>query len=366
MMRAFRRSLPFLLAALLAAAGVRGAEENPGFERCKDEMGKLFPIAIDGTRLSLDRNGWNKTPDDLEADKNANPNPDPAWPLCRYRFDRLLRALNRNRIVRNGETRMLKDFFSWTLGGGTADGDCKINTTTGMLELRVTERTGQMRSVKWKEEKTEGVVLELVRNAEDRAVRYLQDPKGAATLVVMDDEKPVEFTAANFTDLLRKHPAQTQVKLLRPLSEAGIALPMHPLLPPVMAAATTGFGEAAAEHAAQADALIAKLADADAAVAEEATGALVKLYPFAVQHVRAAEAKAENAKTKRRLQVVIAAHPTITQAMPFVEAKKLHEDKAYLLDLLANVPFFRKSARARLAVLYGKDYGDDAANWPKP
>ncbi len=65
-----------------------------------------------------------------------------------------------------------------------------------------------------------------------------------------------------------------------------------------------------------------------------------------------------------RMDRVIAAHPTIARVRAYVLEKKLHEDKAYLLEILGNVPHFKTAARHRLTQLYGKDHGDDPKAWP--
>jgi hypothetical protein len=66
---------------------------------------------------------------------------------------------------------------------------------------------------------------------------------------------------------------------------------------------------------------------------------------------------------KSRLETVASAYPQMVLAREFVLIEKLQEDRAYLLDLLAD-PDYKAGARARLTELYGKDYGEDRAAWP--
>ncbi|MCK6471611.1 MAG: hypothetical protein L6R28_07680 [Planctomycetes bacterium] len=391
MMRPYRRLLLLFLPALLAATFSSRAEDAQGMEAGKAEMARLVAIAIDGGQLALDRKVWEQK----DPEEPTDPEERKAWEKKKLAkamgreadqiSDELLKAFGPHYLSKTGCQGRFQEYMNtfggmgggsgggssgtqshWRIDKSSASGRIESDTATGSFRLQITEKTLAERILVVEDDKDLGFTLRLAERASGRSLLFVQTPKGSVTLVVTDGDAINTYTANDFAGLLRKHPAETQVKFLRPLAAIGIEPPLHPLLPPVMAAATTGFGAGAAEHASQADALIAKLSDEDAAARDEATGALIKLYPFAVSHVRSAEAKSEDAETKMRLKKVIAAHPTIEKALDFVKEKKLHEDKAYLLDLLANVPFFRKSTQARLAALYGKDYGEDAPKWPMP
>lgn len=381
----------WLLPFLAIPAPTLRAEDAQGMEAGKPEMARLVAIAIDDGHLLLDRKVW----DVKDPEEPTDPEERKAWEkkkLAKHLgrdanqvTDEILNAFGPHYLNKSGSQGRFQEYMNtfgsmggssgggssgsqsnWHIDKNTVSGRTESDSATGYFKLQVTEKACAQRILVVEDDKDLGFTVRLAERTTGNSLIFIQAPKGGVTLVVTEGGNTSSFTGKDFADLLRKHPAETQVKFLRPLAGIGIESPLHPLLPPVMAAATTGFSEGAAEHVSQADALVAKLADEDAAVRDEATGALIKLYPFAVNHVRSAEARTEDTETKMRLKKVIAAHPTIEKALEFVKEKKLHEDKAYLLDLLANVPFFRKSAQARLAVLYGKDYGEDASKWPKP
>jgi hypothetical protein len=144
----------------------------------------------------------------------------------------------------------------------------------------------------------------------------------------------------------------------------GVTLEPAPDYPVVMALATTGFSEGDQKTAEKVDELIKKLSEGGEA-ARETTKELIKLFPLAITHITQAAAKAENPEIKNMLEQVVAAHPTIAAWRPYVEKNKLHEDRKYLLGIMSDAPFFKAAARARLAILFGKDYGAEVADWPK-
>jgi hypothetical protein len=196
-------------------------------------------------------------------------------------------------------------------------------------------------------------------------VAFSQMPGGPATLSVrMRDASTISCAAADFESLLKAHADKLQIYFLRPLADMGVQIAPHKYLPPVMAAATVGYSRPPPDLAKQATDLIAKLSaekpeDRDAAAAD-----LTKLYPRAIFTILEAEKTAEG-EVKARLQKVIAAHPGIAKARAFVEKEKLHEDRAYIIDIFATVPFFKDAAHARLITLYHNvDYGDDPKSWP--
>ncbi|MBE7466198.1 MAG: hypothetical protein HS116_22205 [Planctomycetes bacterium] len=184
------------------------------------------------------------------------------------------------------------------------------------------------------------------------------------TLVTEGQEE--RFEAPDFQTLLMRDTARVQVNLLRPFTDAGIGLAPNAYWPPAMAIAVTGFAPPAPELAPRLEALIQRLQSEKGEDRDAATAELIKLYPLGVKFLDDAAAKADAPESKIRLQRVLAAHPTIQQLKPWVAEQKLHENRAYLMDLFVNAPLFKTAVRVRLAELLGKDYGDDPAAWPKP
>ena len=220
-------------------------------------------------------------------------------------------------------------------------------------------------------------------SAPNRELSVTANKDGVIAIDITDGDKTIDFTqtaggvsltffaankgswkAADFKQLLRREAEQVQVLLLRPLSEMGVSIEPSQDFPVVMALATTGFSEGDAKTAEKVDDLIKKLS-AGGEAAKETTRELIKLFPLAITHITQAADKAENPEVKTALQQVIAAHPTIAAWRPYVEKNKLHEDRKYLLSIMADVPHFKAAARARLAILFGKDYGAEVADWPK-
>ena len=193
---------------------------------------------------------------------------------------------------------------------------------------------------------------------------FTQKPHGEVELSYDKGATKAFVRGENLRDAIQKHAAEIQMNFLRPLADAGVQIALSIDLPVVMAAATTGFSEPLPEIAKKADALISAIAIS--ATAEERARAVTELtrfYPQAIYHVFQASEKETNPDLKTVLKRVIAAHPGIIRAVPFVLAKKIHEDRAYQFDLFEHAPLFKDAARARLAVLLGKDYGDNPDAW---
>jgi hypothetical protein len=222
------------------------------------------------------------------------------------------------------------------------------------------------------------------RNAPNREITATANKDGVITIAISDKDKTIDFSqlssgvaltflaanegewkAANFKELLHHETEQVQLLLLHPLAEMGVTIESAPDFPVAMALATTGFSEGDAQTATKVDDLIKKFNAGDDAARTQAASDLRKLYPFAIQHINKLADDAGNDQLQKCLKGVIAAHPAISAWRSYVETNKLHEDRKYLLAILKDVPLFKASARARLALLYGKDYGDDPAAWPK-
>ncbi|GMV83503.1 MAG: hypothetical protein AMXMBFR7_46870 [Planctomycetota bacterium] len=185
-------------------------------------------------------------------------------------------------------------------------------------------------------------------------------------LTLVAEGKEEHYEAPDFLTLLMRDTARVQINLLRPFTDAGIGLAPSAYWPPAMAIAVTGFTPPNPELVPRLEALVQRLQSEKREDRDAATAELIKLYPLGVKFLDDAAAKAEAPESKLRLQRVLLAHPTIQQLKPWVAEQKLHEDRAYLMDLFVNAPLFKAAARARLAELLGKDYGDEPAAWPKP
>ena len=193
-----------------------------------------------------------------------------------------------------------------------------------------------------------------------------QKSNGEAELTYNQGEAKRFARGTNFRDLLQKHTAEVQLNFIRPLGELGVQIALSPELPVTMAAATTGFSEPLPEVIKTADGLINSIADAPSPEerAKRVTE-LTRFFPQAIFHVQEAARNAGDPMLKAALQIAIDGHPGIARALPYVKSHKLHEDREYLFDIFENVPLLKNGARARLAVLLGKDYGDDIEAWKK-
>jgi hypothetical protein len=157
--------------------------------------------------------------------------------------------------------------------------------------------------------------------------------------------------ADGFLDLLSRDPAKVDARLFGKLAEPGIRPPLSPMMPVVIAQAVSGFSLPPKELAERFDRLLAGLGADDVEVRERSTAELSKLFPSVVQAVCSAAGSAGDPEAKSRLAIVPDAHPRILRARTYVEALKLHRDRAYLERVAAERPEFRDAARARPAQL---------------
>ena len=371
---------------LLAAA----EDDQGGLEAAKEPLGKLLALALKDGCLVLDQESWVKhkevEPQDPEEAKKAKKiRIARAWGMP---VEHVNDAMLKRRHFYNASDLPFAALFheAMALGGGRLGGsgsgtngthahwDANRPAMKGHLEydsakktfgLQLNEKGAAERSLSVSDAPAKGLTLQLDDQKAGSSLLLTQAPGGPFKLVIRHGKESTELAGASFEALLKSAPDRVQLSLLRPLAKLGITLPPSPYLPTVMAAATSGFGVAAPDTAKQADQLIAKLSDEDMEIREQATQELVRLFPHAVRHLEETLKNAGDEETKMRLRKVSAAHPGIAKARPFVLEKKLHEDRAYLLEILAHVPFFKSAARARLAELYGKDHGDEPAAWPK-
>ena len=195
---------------------------------------------------------------------------------------------------------------------------------------------------------------------------FTQQPNGEVALSYSQGEAKKLARAADFHDLIQKFTPELQLNFFRPLSDVGVQIALCPDLPVVMAAAATGFSDPLPANAKKADALIKAIADA-ALPAERAKAVtdLARYYPQAIQRIAQAAEKAQDPNLKAALQKAIAAHPGIARALPYVKTHLLHEDRDYLFDIFEHVTLLKDAARARLAILDGKDLGDNPEDWKK-
>ncbi|MCW8133482.1 MAG: hypothetical protein KIS92_24270 [Planctomycetota bacterium] len=335
----------FACALALAAAFVRAEEPQPApkLEAAREWLAELVPLTLADGRLAL-----------ASIPSSAGEAGDPVRKLM----------INAVTAVGGKITGTARDANVETYEAESASGFIGSDAAREGYTFQLSEKAGERRKLAVRWSKAAGLSIVLVRPARESYACLTQAPDGSARLMLLQGDAILVHDAAAFEGLLKEAPDKLQIHLLRQLADVGITLPPSRFLPVCMAAATSGFGASSPEAAKQADELIAKLSAEKPEDRDAATGALIRLYPFAVRKLSAAADSAENADVKARLAKVVAAHPGIAKALPWVEAQKLHEDRAYLREILARVPFFKAAARQRLAELYGKDYGDDAAAWP--
>lgn len=341
-MRPKRWILRFM--CLLCCARMAASAEQPSLEAAREWLPQLVPLAVKDGRLTL-----------TSVPVSAGEAGDPVRKLMAMAVSAAGGKFTG--MTSEGQNEIYEAETACGLIGSAADGED--------YTLQIAEKTGEKRKFVARWSKTAGLSVLLVRPVRESYVCLMQSSAGPVRLLVSLGDALLVKDAADFDGLLKAVPDKLQIHLLRPLADFGIALPPSRYLPTVMAAATSGFGAAAPGHARKADELIARLASEKQEERDAATSELARHFPFAVRHISAAADKTDAPETKARLAKVIAAHPNIAKVASWVQDQKFHEDRAYLLDLLANAPFFKAAARQRLSELYGKDHGDDPAAWPK-
>lgn len=401
-LRFCRLAVGFAAWALLGFLARTRGEEAGGLSRAKEEMGRLFPLTLADGRLKLDEEAWKKKPakaapaggkkegQDEEEDEEAgglriigqgggqvrinvaagggvvlnNAMGLGGLPRPGKIFEEVMQKAGGN--FSGGGSSMSGARIELSRTGPNLHGRLTLDRTEGEFQCWFKEQAGDGRFFSFESDKNVGLVIRLTQPATKTSLLFVQAPEGLVALVSSRDKEMTTVAAENFLELLRKETQKVQTLFLRPLAELGLEPPMSPYLPVAMTLACSGFSAPAPEIAQRADALIAKLGAEDMDVREKATQELIELFPQAIQHLMQARDRTEDAEVRARLSKVAGAHPTIAKARPVVEALKLHEDKAYLLNILKTVPLLKAPARARLAQLYGKDYGEDPGAWPAP
>jgi len=388
------RQTTVLLFALLSSLSlprlVRGEdapEDRVGLGAGKKELTQLLPLKIANDRLALDPEAWEKQ-DEKDAAKKDEKKEEQQVQIAAGGFAGNAAGI---RIAHMGGRNlptpgMLFQAFMQKAGGGARGASSSMSGTAISLRqdgqnvagslvydkaqaefaLKLVEKAGDGRVLCFEDDERTGLTIRFVNPTTKTSLLLVQSAQGPVSLVSFQGKESTVVNAPDFASLLRQEPSKVQTLLFRPLGALGIEPPLNPYYPPVMAAACTAFSAPVPEVAQKADALIKKLADDDMEVREKATQELTEIFPLAIRYLTEAAEKAEDPETKMRLRKVVASHPALPKAKAYVVEKKLHEDKAYLAEILATVPFYKAAARARLAELYGKDYGDDPKAWPEP
>jgi hypothetical protein len=382
--------LPFAFLILLflprLVRGEDAPEDRVGLGAGKKELGRLLPLTITNDRLALDSEAWEK-----QGEKGAAGKEDQGEDQVQIAAGGFVGNAAGIRIAHMGGRNLptpgkLFQAFMQKAGGGARGASTSMSGTaihlsqdgqnvSGTLAydkaraefaLKLIEKTGDGRILCFENDEQTGLTIRFANTATKTSLLLVQSAQGPVSLVSFQGKEATVVSAPDFATLLRQEPSKVQTLFFRPLRALGLEPPLNPYYPPVMAAACTAFSAPAPEIARKAEALIKKLADDDMEVREKATQELSELFPLAIRRLTEAAGKAEDPEVQMRLRKVVASHPGIPKAKAYVEEKKLHEDKAYLTEIFATVPFFRAAARARLAELYGKDYGDDPQAWPEP
>lgn len=375
-------------AALCLIAGLAARAEEPeraaegALGAARESLRKLVSPVIRDGRLALDRSGWPKAvPGDVPGRDREDRRREIAEGLSvpvESIPDHLVDGDGKadpsslfEAIMQSGGGRA---GGSGGRGGGPrvrrdAEGSALLAWLTtdesdGSVALRLVEREGARRTLDLEEAPDRGLSLRLDDPEAGVSFILMTFADGRVSFVGRAGVTASALSEANFATLLWTAPEELSTHLLRPLAQLGLSLAPDRCLPEAMAAATSGFGAAAPETAREADAWIARLSEDEVEAREEASTALHALFPRAIRHLEDALARATDAEVQDRLRAVIAARPDIAAALAYVKETRLHEDHAYLLEILGRVPSCRASARTRLAELYGSDFGDDPSAWP--
>lgn len=346
------------------------AEEFPGLDAAKDALGRFLPLAIAKGQLSVD-DIWDeaKAPevrDEELLDRSlvARGNSFKAGSAARLKlYHMITEKATGARASQGGAGGPLRFHYSgghgevWT-SAVSYDPDKKI------LVLHLAEKAGGERMFAIETQAQGGMSIRIENRSKGLSVVLAQGAAGQVAFVATLNGQLTTLGEVSFGALMRKNPDTVQNLFLHPLADMGIVLGPSPELPAVMAAAISGFSAPASETARRVGVLLKDVGDEDMETRQKATAALIDIFPLAIRQVTQASEKTGDAEVTMRLRRVLAAHPGIARALPFVKEKRLHTNREYLLEIMAQAPFFKAAARARLAELCGKDYGDDAAAWP--
>jgi hypothetical protein len=365
MMPTIRRTSLGLLAAVCFCSVLLRAEDAPkqGLDNAKEELGNFIQLEIRDGRLSLVRKDWGKETSvtkDHVTEKSVE---------AQLLFLGLIAKVSPAEAKHNQKTQYaLVDKVARSEDESDyAIAEMEYDAGHDRFRLKLSEKAGAKRTLLIDDNDPDaGLLLQIDQSPLDSYTRIQQCADDTLILLSRKGNDRVRLIGDNLDALLKFEPGRVQVLFLRAFTDLGVRLAPYKFLPTAMASATSGFGAAAPEHAKKAEELIAKLSSEKAEDRDAATTDLIRHFPLAVKHIKDAAEKTADPEVKARLAKVIAAHPGIAKILPWVKEQKLHEDRAYLIDLLENVPFFKASARARLTEVCGKDFGDDPAEWRKP
>lgn len=363
---------------VVSAAAVVSAADPAGLPAAADALGKLVPLGLDGGRLTLDRDAWEKLREKEPTDpaerkkyrrekvvakygKHAEKWDDNtvniqyehhiAVPIPQQMFQEVIRLIGGSASFSSASSSWSNNRRSLLEDRGDVAGHLQFETDGKAFSLRIAEKRGAGRVLEVEEDPAFGLTLRLSERTAGRLLLFTQDKAGRVRLMWIDGTAVESAEAGSFTELLAREPAKVDARLFGKLAELGIRPPLSPMMPEVIAQAVSGFSPPPKELAERFDRLLAGLGADDVEVRERSTAELSKLFPSMVQAVCSAAGSAGDPEVKSRLAMVLDAHPRILQARAYVEALKLHRDRAYLERVAAERPEFRDAARARLAQL---------------
>ena len=296
----------------------------------------------------------------LAAEHDAAPNIDPSTlAVVRSTARLVIQAdhldIDWSALNKRGQTD-IDAFIKSFDGSGAVEIDLKCNLDAKTFSLHLKEKNEPHRTVSIEHTSKPGLLVSLETPGKS-STRLEWGSLGSVVLTSTHGDEKRTIEAGTFVALLEKDPVSVQVEMLHPLADWGIEVAPHSALPVVMAAAVSAFWQPEPEIKKKVDALLEQLHDGDDI--ETATGRLIKIYPLAIGYLQYSAKMDENQKVKDALKTVIAAHPGIQKAIPYVLEKHLNSDRDYMQHLADSVPVFRAAARAIMSKLDFKDARDD-------
>ena len=383
-------SLASILVLLVSTSAARAAAATPddvdhsGIGAVPDQLKRLLPIAIQGKRLILDQDAWEKAP--------AAETPEQRRKTVTERLAKRLRMkvenvppnmvdgmMNQTGVMAPVEIfQSIMDDIAGGVGGSSSSGgrsyvmnyegrdvrsSMSVNMNSHEFETRMSEKIGSRRVLAVSDDKQLGFTIHYANASKACGFIFVQSPLGPVSLAAYDGKKGIALTGEDFIDMLHKDPKTTLDYFIKPLMGLGIDFPFSRNHPAVKSFVSMGFNAAAPDVAAQVKTLLKTLEDEDQDVREKAYKDLLPLYPQAIFELSEALKTSQDPEVKRRLEGIAGNYPDLQLAREFVLLEKLQDDREYLIGLMKD-PTYKAGARARLTTLLGKDYGDDPAAWP--
>ena len=385
-----------LLAAMLAAASalsIRAEDEkddpdSSGLGAAAEQIKIMLPLAMQGGRLVLDQDAWRRadeaqTPEQRRAavaerlSKRMHTTPDKVPPQL---IDNQINMAGGSGSTPVDAFQGVIDAIGGGYGGSSSFGNrshslhcdnlkiqgmLNINSDTSVFDMKLAEKTGSRRTLDISDSRQTGLTVHYANGARELGYVFLQSPHGPAVLAAYHGKRTASLAGDNFLDLYRKDPGATMEFFIRPLMDLGVDLPFSQNHPAVMSVVAFGFNASTdPELKARMDALAKALADDELDVRIKAQKDAVALYPSAIFEFTQLRDTTQDPETRKRINTVIDGYPALQLAREFATVEKLQDNRDYLRELLGKEKY-RAGARARLTSLYGKDYGDDPAAWPK-